>query len=49
LGKLGKDGLPLIHGDNRYNLALNVNFKSFKTSIFVMYLLLIYYMLNARS
>lgn len=47
--KLSKDGLPLIHGDNRYDLALNVNFKSFKNSIFVMYLLLTYYMLNSRS
>ena len=40
--KLSKDGLSLIHGDNRYDLALNVNFKSFKNSIFVMYLLLTY-------
>ncbi len=47
--KLSKDGLPLIHGDNRYDLALNVNFKSFKNSIFVMYLLLTYYILNSRS
>jgi len=47
--KLSKDGLPLIHGDNRYDLALNVNFKSFKNSIFVMYLLLTYYILTARS
>jgi hypothetical protein len=47
--KLSKDGLSLIHGDNRYDLALNVNFKSFKNSIFVMYLLLTYYLLNSRS
>jgi len=47
--KLSKDGLPLIHGDNRYDLALNVNFKSFKNLIFVMYLLLTYYILIAQS
>ncbi len=41
--KLSKDGLPLIHGDNRYDIALNVDFKSFKNSIFVMYLLLTLY------
>lgn len=47
--KLSKDGLPLIHGDYRYDIALNVDFKSFKNSIFVMYLLLTYYILNSRS
>jgi hypothetical protein len=47
--KLSKDGLPLIHGDNRYDIALNVNFKSFKNYILVMYLLLTYYILITRS
>jgi len=46
--KLSKDGLPLIHGDNRYFIALNVDFKSFKNSALVMYLLLIYYILITR-
>lgn len=47
--KLSKDGLPLIHGDNCYDIALKVNFKSFKNSILVIYLLLTYYILISRS
>lgn len=47
--KLSKDGLPLIHGDNRYDIALNVDFKSFKDSTLVMYLLLTYYIITART
>jgi hypothetical protein len=47
--KISKDDIPLIHGDNRHDLAFNIYFKPFKKSIFVMFLLLNDYMLISRS
>jgi hypothetical protein len=41
--KLSKDCFPVIHGDNRYEDAINVDFKSLKILNFVTYLLLTYY------
>ena len=47
--KLSKDSFPVIHGDNRYDLAINVDFKSLKTLPLVTYLLLTYYITLSRT
>lgn len=46
--KLCKDCFSVIHGDYCYNIAINVNFKSFKKYILVTYLLLTYYIISSR-
>jgi hypothetical protein len=46
--KLSKDSFPVIHGGNRYDLAINVDFKSLKFFNLVTYLLLTYYMALSR-
>jgi len=46
--KLSKDSFPVVHGDNRYDFAINVNFKSLKNLTLVTYLLLTYYIALSR-
>ena len=41
--KLCKNCFPVIHGDYRYDLTINVDFKSLKNITLVTYLLLTYY------
>lgn len=46
--KLSKDSFPVVHGDNRYDLAIKVDFKSLKILSDVTYLLLTYYITLSR-
>ena len=47
--KLSKNSFPVIHGDNHYEYAINVNFKSLKIITLVTYLLLTYYITLSRA
>ncbi len=46
--KLSKDSFSVVHGDNRYDFAINLDSKSLKIITLVTYLLLTYYITLSR-
>lgn len=47
--KLSKNSFSVIHGDNHYEYAINVNFKLLKITTLVIYLLLTFHITLVRD